>query len=69
MERKLNAAALKTIDEIVAKHQGRPGPVKLMLHDVQRSKRSLPAAESLRQKSTVSLPSTPSSRPSPRENT
>ena len=36
MERKLNAAALKTIDEIVAKHQGQPGPVKLMLHDVQR---------------------------------
>ena len=35
-ERKLNAASLQKIDEIVAKHQGKPGPVKLMLHDVQR---------------------------------
>lgn len=34
MER-LNGAALKTIDEIVAKHKGEPGPVIVMLHEVQ----------------------------------
>lgn len=32
---RLNEKALRTIDEIVARHAGRPGPVKLMLHDVQ----------------------------------
>lgn len=32
---KLNASALSLIDEICEKHAGRPGPVKLMLHDVQ----------------------------------
>lgn len=32
---KLNAASIATIDEIVARHKGKPGPVKLMLHDVQ----------------------------------
>ena len=33
---KLSENALLTIDEICRKHAGRPGPVKLMLHDVQR---------------------------------
>ncbi len=32
---KLNAETKKKIDEIVARHTGKPGPVKLMLHDVQ----------------------------------
>ncbi|MGL5540091.1 MAG: NAD(P)H-dependent oxidoreductase subunit E [Erysipelotrichaceae bacterium] len=32
---KLNQQSLATIDAIVAKHQGKQGPVKLMLHDVQ----------------------------------
>ncbi|MEG0177240.1 NADH-quinone oxidoreductase subunit NuoE family protein [Anaerorhabdus sp.] len=32
---KLNAESLRKIDEIVAKHAGRLGPIKLMLHDVQ----------------------------------
>lgn len=31
----LNEASLLKIDEIVAKHKGKLGPVKLMLHDVQ----------------------------------
>lgn len=34
MER-LNAATLKTIDDIVSKHVNEPGPVIVMLHDVQ----------------------------------
>lgn len=33
---KLNAESLKKIDEIVKTHTGKKGPVKLMLHDVQR---------------------------------
>lgn len=32
---KMNASASTTIDEIVKRHKGRPGPVKLMLHDIQ----------------------------------
>lgn len=32
---KLNAAALKTIDEIVLKHKDEKGPIIVMLHDVQ----------------------------------
>ncbi|MBQ4343866.1 MAG: NAD(P)H-dependent oxidoreductase subunit E [Erysipelotrichaceae bacterium] len=32
---KLNQKSIEIIDAIVAKHTGRPGPVKLMLHDVQ----------------------------------
>ncbi len=32
---KLNAETIKVIDEIVARHKGKQGPVKLMLHDVQ----------------------------------
>ncbi|MFV0551101.1 MAG: NAD(P)H-dependent oxidoreductase subunit E [Anaerorhabdus sp.] len=32
---KLNAESIRIVDEIVAKHTGRQGPVKLMLHDVQ----------------------------------
>lgn len=33
---KLSASAISTIDEIVKKHQGQRGPVKLMLHEVQK---------------------------------
>ena len=33
---KLSASAISQIDEIVKKHQDKRGPVKLMLHDVQR---------------------------------
>ena len=33
--RKLNEHSIQVIDEIVARHTGRPGPIKLMLHDVQ----------------------------------
>ena len=32
---KLNAKSKEIIEQIVAKHKGRMGPVKLMLHDVQ----------------------------------
>lgn len=32
---KLNAQTKKKIDEIVARHKSKQGPVKLMLHDVQ----------------------------------
>ncbi len=32
---KLNAMSIAKIDEIVARHKGKKGPVKLMLHDVQ----------------------------------
>ena len=32
---KLNTETRKKIDEIVARHTGKMGPVKLMLHDVQ----------------------------------
>ncbi|MDD6467178.1 MAG: NAD(P)H-dependent oxidoreductase subunit E [Erysipelotrichaceae bacterium] len=33
--RKLNEQSVKIIDAIVKRHEGRPGPIKLMLHDVQ----------------------------------
>ncbi|CVH76175.1 NADP-reducing hydrogenase subunit HndA [Clostridiales bacterium CHKCI006] len=33
--KKLNQASIATIESIVAKHKGKMGPVKLMLHDVQ----------------------------------
>ena len=33
--KKLSESAIKTIEEIVKRHEGRRGPVKLMLHDVQ----------------------------------
>lgn len=33
---KLSASAISTIEEIVKKHQGKQGPVKLMLHEVQK---------------------------------
>ena len=33
--RKLNEHSIQVIDEIVQRHTGRPGPIKLMLHDVQ----------------------------------
>ena len=32
---KLNAMSIAKIDEIIARHKGKKGPVKLMLHDVQ----------------------------------
>lgn len=32
---KLNAVSIAKIDEIVARHKGKKGPIKLMLHDVQ----------------------------------
>lgn len=32
---KLNAASIQKIDEIVERHRGKMGPIKLMLHDVQ----------------------------------
>lgn len=38
---KLNAETIKVIDEIVARHKGKQGPVKLMLHDVQRDRKSV----------------------------
>ena len=56
MERKLNAASLQKIDEIVAKHRGKAGPVKLMLHDVQRELGYIPfeAMEKIAEASNVS---------------
>ncbi|HIU13206.1 MAG TPA: NAD(P)H-dependent oxidoreductase subunit E [Candidatus Fimiplasma intestinipullorum] len=33
--KKLNQASIATIESIVAKHKGKMGPIKLMLHDVQ----------------------------------
>ena len=33
--KKLNQASIATIESIVAKHKGKIGPIKLMLHDVQ----------------------------------
>ena len=33
---KLNEQSMQVIDRIVDRHRGRPGPVKLMLHDVQK---------------------------------
>ena len=33
---KLNEQSVQVIDRIVDRHRGRPGPVKLMLHDVQK---------------------------------
>ena len=33
--KKLNEASLLKIDEICKRHMGKPGPTKLMLHDVQ----------------------------------
>ena len=34
--RKLNEQSMQVIDRIVERHRGRRGPVKLMLHDVQK---------------------------------
>lgn len=33
---KLNEQSMQVIESIVDRHRGRPGPVKLMLHDVQK---------------------------------
>ena len=33
---KLNEQSVQVIDRIVDRHRGRLGPVKLMLHDVQK---------------------------------
>lgn len=41
---KLNAETLHTIDEIVSRHMERRGPVKLMLHDVQKELGYIPFA-------------------------
>lgn len=35
MRKRLNQQSINTIDRIVASHQGKMGPIKLMLHDIQ----------------------------------
>jgi len=57
MKNKLNAESLKKIDEIVAKHKGKMGPVKLMLHEVQRELGYIPfeAMEKIAEASNVSV--------------
>jgi len=57
MINKLNEESLKKIDEIVAKHKGKMGPVKLMLHDVQRELGYIPfeAMEKIADASNVSV--------------
>jgi len=57
MLKKLNEESLKKIDEIVAKHKGKMGPVKLMLHDVQRELGYIPfeAMEKIAEGSNVSV--------------
>ena len=54
---KLSASAISTIDEIVKKHQGKRGPVKLMLHDVQHELGYIPfeAMEKIAEGSNVSV--------------
>jgi len=54
---KLNQKSIEIIDAIVAKHTGRPGPVKLMLHDVQHELGYIPftAMEKLAAASGVSV--------------
>lgn len=53
---KLNEQSLQVIEEIVQRHHGRPGPVKLMLHDVQHELGYIPfeAMEKIAQASGVS---------------
>lgn len=57
MINKLNEESIKKIDEIVAKHKGKMGPVKLMLHDVQRELGYIPfeAMEKIAEGSNVSV--------------
>ncbi len=54
---KLNVAAKKKITEIVEKHRGRPGPTKLMLHDVQHELGYIPfyAMEQIAQAANTSV--------------
>lgn len=54
---KLNSSTLMTIDEIVKRYEGRPGPVKLMLHDVQHELGYIPfeAMEKIAEASGVSV--------------
>ena len=54
---KLSASAISTIDEIVKKHQGKRGPVKLMLHEVQHELGYIPfeAMEKIAEGSNVSV--------------
>ncbi len=54
---KLNQPALKKIDEIIARHKGKLGPVKLMLHDVQHDLGYIPfeAMEKIADASQVSV--------------
>lgn len=40
--KKLNQATLDRIDEIVATHKGKMGPIKLMLHDIQNEMGYIP---------------------------
>lgn len=53
----LNQESLKKIDEIVTRHTGRLGPVKLMLHDVQKELGYIPfeAMEKIAAASNVSV--------------
>ena len=54
---KLNAKSIAVIEQIVSKHKGRRGPVKLMLHDVQRELGYIPfeAMERIAEASNVSV--------------
>ena len=54
---KLNAESRKKIDEIILKHKGKKGPVKLMLHDVQSELGYIPfdAMEKIAEASEVSV--------------
>ena len=54
---KLNANALKKIDDVVSLHKGKVGPVKLMLHDVQHELGYVPfeAMEKIANASNVSV--------------
>ena len=47
---KLNTETKKKIDEIVARHTGKMGPVKLMLHDVQHECGYIPFGGSVAEK-------------------
>ena len=54
---KLNAKSIAVIEQIVEKHKGRKGPVKLMLHDVQRELGYIPfeAMDRIAEASNVSV--------------
>lgn len=57
MMEKLSQKSFDTIAEVVNRHQGRPGPVKLMLHDIQHELGYIPfeAMEAIAQGSNVSV--------------